>query len=511
VPALQSAACLQQPWAPDVPRRVVRLQLASWDELAQHVAAAGGAPTAFVISAAGGGSLTASKPLTISTPGVVITSHASLLPGSSAAAPGAGRTALLEVACAPDAGSALRVSGTAAQLHGLSFTGCGSSAVVARDASLWLNHCSFSDNSAGSGRGGGALAAHNSRVYISDSSFARNSASGSIGGGALYIDGAPTAAQGSSSCWAADQAAHISDSSFQANAARFGGALHVEGASLRLDACKGSGNQASATGGFLFANTSSSIVVTGSRVTANVAALLGGAFAARAGSSLSIEASTVSSNTAGTGAGGVYTAASSLRTEGSTFSNNLAKRDGGALYCAGGCTWRLSGTTLDTNSAQTGHGGAMFAWGASVTLEGVDMLHNSAGLLGGGASFANTSVSVTGGMLRGNTAPGSDGAGGALYMQGCRAARLQQVHLHDNAATWGGAVYATNGSIAIQGCQLVNSTATSAGGALYLRSTPANITYTKFTLNVVRACAPGTPSPPPGSPAGGLPAWLAAE
>jgi|GEM_PF-2219850 len=146
----------------------------------------------------------------------------------------------------------------------------------------------------------------------------------------------------------------------------------------------------------------------------------------------------------------------------------------------------LSGTdiTLDGAGAISISGGGMGSIlrvenGTSATVSNLTLTGGSAFL--GGAIDNTGTLSIDHCVLSGNTAAGA--LGGAIFNSGTLS--VLDTTLSGNSSTFGGAVYASSGSLTISGCTFTANTATGGGngGALYDNFDDLTITNSTFAGN----------------------------
>jgi predicted outer membrane repeat protein len=528
--------CLARPWklgSSSVSLPTV-VSISTFEELQELIDAAEG-PATFVLEAVGT-SIVANQPLYINKSDITIAASQAWLI-DPAIRPNSLGPATLQVSCASSATPLLQIDqARGVKILGLHISGCGSSAiqvntskavvlrgchftanvnlnnggaVEAVRSQLWVDGCSFSANLAGAGSGG-AIFGSFSQLLVSDSRFGSNSAAAS--GGAVAMRGRSQDAAVVATvapCWT-DTDAFLVNNSFTSNRAKLqGGVLAtngsrviVQGATASYNKARYGGvaylgqtaqltvrgnssifnNTAASSGGVVYAvSPGARVVLNGSTFTNNTAKILGGVVSAKEAASVRLEDCLFNNNTADLAAGVVYVRDADMTATGCTFNTNSAKRDGGALYCAGGCIWKLKSCTFRDNQCGA-NGGAMFGWNVQASISSSSLDENSAGSLGGGVAVANSTLELKSCKLGSNNAYGSDAAGGGVYSQGSNV-NLTDCYMAGNVASWGGAVYITNSTLALVGGGIANSSATGSGAGMYVLRSSATVTNTTLSYN----------------------------
>lgn len=175
---------------------------------------------------------------------------------------------------------------------------------------------------------------------------------------------------------------------------------------------------------------------------------------------------------AGIGAG----IALSLTVTGCTFTGNTATGDAGASGLGGAIRSDILGVLTVTDSTFTGNtasrgGGAIFNVGPTI-VTGSTFTNNTAANGPGGAIRAVAFLSITGSIFMGNTA--SVGAGGAIGGSGALIVQNSTFTGNTASAGAGGAISltsdsgGTNSSLSVTGSTVVGNTAAQGGGVSYV-------------------------------------------
>ncbi|MDM7915530.1 MAG: right-handed parallel beta-helix repeat-containing protein [Candidatus Eisenbacteria bacterium] len=186
--------------------------------------------------------------------------------------------------------------------------------------------------------------------------------------------------------------------------------------------------------------------------------------------------------------------AASPRFEEVIFIENRADNHGGAFYVASGRPVLRNCVFRGNTSGIQGGAVCFFYSESDPRIENCVFEGNRATIIGGGVAFDGSGTpSMTGCVLRGNTAESGGGAsvtfgtariencsfeentaslGGALAMDCAEAAKLIDCEIHDNvAALEGGGIRAIASAFALEDCRVVENRCDGMGGAGLLRDT----------------------------------------
>ncbi len=299
----------------------------------------------------------------------------------------------------------------------------------------------FTGNTAGSH--GGVIYARNV-LEIQNAEFIKNTASS---GGAIISYNAVL---------------NIRDSIFRENVAeKNGGAIYISGHNTREE-----DNDLTATGCGFISNTAASnggaIYLTGDAVVLAVGSIF-------------------RSNSAANG-GAVYSTGSRLDVDTGFFTDNIADSNGGAVALYTSSTAVLNKITATGNSAKIG--GFGYGKTSALTVYRSKIEKNTSHSNGGGiALYDDASANIYATDFTDNTAEES-GNGGALFLYTNNGEVLiHSCNFTGNHGAYGGAIYASNKSIAkIYNITAGNNTATK-GGFLYHTTTGTIITLVGVTVS----------------------------
>ena len=184
----------------------------------------------------------------------------------------------------------------------------------------------------------------------------------------------------------------ISNSTFSANEATYGGAIYsTNGGVVTISNSTLSDNTADADGGAISSPSGGTVTISNSTLSNNSSNTHGGAIYSGFDGTVTISNSTVSDNSADSLGGAIYVFFGAVTTSNSTLSDNFAGSVGGAIYGYGSVLTATNSTFLN-NSAL--HGGAMYseydAEGGTVEISNSTFVDNDAMGSGseGGAIFA---------------------------------------------------------------------------------------------------------------------------
>ena len=312
----------------------------------------------------------------------------------------------------------------------LSTTGSNDRGIDIRNATATLSNIYISGFSRS--REGGAIRIRDgARVTIDDSNFDANESEDD--GGHIYVS---------------DSTLTISNSDFTDGWAEDGGGIYATTSTLTLTNVTLDGNAVSNAGGSLVLDES----------TANIdssdfyASEASGGYAGHiycAESTLNIANTNVEFGVVSTMGGGIYASDSDLVVENTTFYDNEAYGSG---------SWWSSG----------GSGGALAVVDGTLSMNGSLMSANSATVNGGGIYSENSDLSISTTSLTQNEATGSDGYGGAIFVDD-GSLQMSGSTLSDNSSAYiAGAIRVSgSASLDISGSTLSNNEASDYGGAIH--------------------------------------------
>jgi predicted outer membrane repeat protein len=292
------------------------------------------------------------------------------------------------------------------------------------DANIWITGGKFNNNN--SPAGGGAALGTNSDVTLTNVSFIGNHGGLATSGGAV---------------WAMYGSAQVSGGLFRNNLGGYGGAINAEYGTVWASGTSFIGNQASSSGGAIFANqvNLNTVYLLGNDALGNIASLapaasgFGGGGGVYAATTSIITGSTLLNNqSAYHNGGGVY--ATDLIVNSTEFGGNSAGENGGGVYVENSAASTRSTFTNNTSQAR---GGGLAAMG-QVAVTATKFMSNSAAT-DGGAIDGSFDVMAVDSLFSTNTAGNN---GGGIFVND--SATLQRNRFANNSAAQGGGVYANS-------------------------------------------------------------------
>ena len=308
------------------------------------------------------------------------------------------------------------------------------------------NHLTYSGSNVGGALDLSMTGEKDSPAEIIGCTFKNNTAPYG-NGGAISIIGNNTD-NGSNKpyiAWDEDSVVEINNSTFEGNSAVNGGAICVQGYSYVTITGDLTGQNASGSGGALFATGISTSQGYSKdffpEVTVN---------------------GNISGNSAGSGGGGFTASNATVNVTGDVTDNQASY--GSGFYATGNETdVQITGNISGNKSTSTTGGGGFYAYyGASVTVNGC-LSDNTSPKGGGGFTASNAEVSVTGDIIN-----NQGSYGGGFYAAGSEADVQVTGNISGNkstSATGGGGFYAFNGAnVTVNGMITDNTTVGRGGG-----------------------------------------------
>ena len=314
------------------------------------------------------------------------------------------------------------------------------------------------------GYGGVIYATHGTQINISDSTFNSNSAKY---GGAITLVKATTKLT-------------VKDSEFASNiSTNCGGALYTLSATADIENVIYY-NNTSAKGGALYLSTKSATTVKNSSFTGNTGTSGGAVYASNAQTStfesVKFESNGISATKQTKNGGVAYIVGTTVDVWDCEFNGNHATSSGGAIYLSG------TETSVDSEGVETK------SRAAAVNLDSTDFIGNDAKT--GGAIYASVDsvVSLNSLTFRDNRANASetdnDARGGAIYMLAANLEVNDVDFINNHADYYGGAIDAhTNSKATLNRVRFIDNSAINNGGALWM--------YTNTEVNITGVYASG--------------------
>ncbi len=211
-----------------------------------------------------------------------------------------------------------------------------------------------------------------------------------------------------------------------------GGGLYGYGGGLLLSGATIFSNTADAGGG-VYLNNMTAVLATTSAIITNTATISGGGVFIKDSPSVVWTTSDFSANQATKVGGGIETENSALQLSASTINRNSASTRGGGIHLIFSDGAFVSGNTLMQNSLSIGNGGAVFVERSDATVASNTMISNTAGFGGAMFIFFSNGGTVSGNVMRGNSASSN---GGGIVLQATTIKLINNV-IVDNHLTTG--------------------------------------------------------------------------
>jgi CSLREA domain-containing protein len=222
----------------------------------------------------------------------------------------------------------------------------------------------------------------------------------------------------------------------------------------------------------------SGVGITGGRLTANV----GGGILVDSSSTLILSNSRVTDNGAANGGGGFYINNSTLILTGSRVDHNVTPTDGGGFH-VNNSTLTLTNSRVDHNDGNAG--GGMIVSSSTLTLTDSRIDTNTSNYIGGGIGINGSTMTLTNSRINDNTA----GYSGGGIDAGSGIMTLTNSRVYSNTVTGsGGGISLSLGTMTIIGSQVSTNTSGFAGGGI---SNGGALTLVNSTMSGNKAVATG--------------------
>lgn len=294
---------------------------------------------------------------------------------------------------------------------------------------------------------------------------------------------------------------NISDSTFTANTASYGGAAYFNGKStVKVLSSVFEENSTKNEAGAIYITSKANVTVQDCELKSNTSGNHGGAFSVRS-SFLTLNNSRLDSNTASNNGGAMYIAYTSAIDCNASVSINdtvikscSASGSGGAIYATRraieGDTKVLSikSTDFSMNYASGSGGAVLLTAGVDVSMSDVTFISNSTALKsdhnGGAIDVLGSSLEINNGIFTRNNSY----TGGAIYLGNKASVVLNDVTASRNrASSNGGFIYSSFADLKVYNSD-IKSNSGGMGGAMYLyEGASAEIYKTTFTSNEARS------------------------
>ena len=332
---------------------------------------------------------------------------------------------------------------------------CGG-AIIADEGSnyLTIDGCTFKDNEATTSNVGGAIFIKSNYGTITNCYFENNVAPSS--GGAIRIEG---------------NSHTISNNVFTANRAveNLGGAINVLGHNNKITNNTFTRNTAGRDGGAIDIEGTS----VGSMGTGNVI------------SNNQFISNRAAGSNEGSFGGAISIAGQNCEISNNNFTSNHADRLGGAIRWNGAASnsGTITGNRFEGNDAKSG--GAIYDAGSGLTISKNTFYDNKATDGAGGAINVNGNNAVI--LDNEITKSSTKTSGGAIYLNG-NSAKIQDNYITQcSAENDAGALYLKGASATVSGNKFISNDANGLAGAALIKSNNANIKNNEFSGNVAKS------------------------
>ena len=315
--------------------------------------------------------------------------------------------------------------------------------------------------------GGGLCAEKSSTVTISGGTISGCSASK---GGGLYADNSAVTIKGGT----------ISGCTARNN----GGGLYANNSAINISDGTISGCTAKEKGGGLYATNSSEITINKGTISECTAVFGNGGGLYVNNSTIEISDGTIKGNEATFSGGGLYVDGSTITINKGTISEcTAAMNEGGGLY-ADNSTVTISGGTISGCKAQSsdkGNGGGLYAKNKSTITIDNGTISECDGRWGGGLYADNSAVTINNSTISGCRA----GAGGGLFVNNgstlnIKDGTISKCFVSDTGK--GGGLYAENSTLTISGGTIKGNKAAYGGGVALVKKVKVEEPITNWTV-----------------------------
>ena len=282
---------------------------------------------------------------------------------------------------------------------------------------------------------------------------------------------------------------NVADGFFRDNAAGDGGALYYDaGANPSSVSCTYfETNSATANGGAISGNDDADVTISDSRFVSNTAGSRGGAIADFVeGTRLTIDGSIFESNSADISGGAIITTSAFVGTN-NAYTQNSVNQTGGAISveacCLSSGDFASTGSQFSSNTSGFAGGAIFVSSAAQVTVDTAVIENNTAGY--GAGLYNATAVAITDSTFEANVATQ---LGGGIYNEPNTTLNLSGSLLRGNDAlrvstTAGGGIGGAGDSVITNSTFNTNSAPNGDGGGIGLEAGSADVSFVSFVGN----------------------------
>ena len=253
----------------------------------------------------------------------------------------------------------------------------------------------------------------------------------------------------------------------KAQAGKGGGVFYLSG-QFKMSGGEISGNSAFNNGGGVYSRPSALFKMSGGEITDNTTNKDGGGVYIDIYNSFEMSGGEITNNKASSG-GGVYSVKEFTMNGKAVISGNTASNNGGGVYNTS--TFTMNGGEISDNKANKNGGGVYNT--RSFTMNGEAVISNNNAAENGGGVYTHTNgytfAASGNALISENLAK----CGGGVFIEDGKLDMKENVVISKNTAGLGGGMYSNKGTIAIEGGEISDNTATDAdptkgsGGGIY--------------------------------------------
>ncbi|MEZ4541930.1 MAG: right-handed parallel beta-helix repeat-containing protein [Chloroflexota bacterium] len=191
---------------------------------------------------------------------------------------------------------------------------------------------------------------------------------------------------------------------------------------------------------------------------------------------LAVNNCTITGNEAGGSGGGIFATYSDVTVTGSTLSNNVSYGGGGIYAGYGDIT--ITDSVISGNETPDNFGAGIYLASATASIDGTTVADNE-GYSAAGAMINYSTFTITNSVISGNQNDAEGDAGGVYMLDST--GQMLDVEVSGNKGRTGGGLFVYGGTLTLKGSTLSNNQADS-GGGLYAW-TGSQVTVVNSTLS----------------------------
>ena len=312
---------------------------------------------------------------------------------------------------------------------------------------------------------GGGVDVNGGNLTINSSAVIQNCTATAAGGGVHVREGNFT----------------LNGGSITGNHANDGGGIFLYSGTTTINNATISGNTANQYGGGIY-GWLSTFTMENSKVSGNITDDSGGGVLFYY-SLISMSNNSINDNEAsGVYGGGIYVWESTFTMSGGEVNGNTANDSGGGIFLIYSEADLTNGTVINDNEASGLYGGGIYIWDTSFTMDGGEVGGNTTNDSGAGIFSSYSEVTLTNGIIKNNSASAS---GGGVYDYDS-AFTMDKTEVSGNKADTGGGLALVQSDFIMSGSTVSENTASGSdsGGGIYLTlESTAEITGASSIIN----------------------------